>query len=111
MAGEQVTKGRVEISGLRVGYGGDPVLSLDELTVQAGEFLSVLGPSGCGKSALLSAIAGFVTPDAGTIGIDGGDITAGPPNRRGNGPGVQHHPLFPHQTVRGNLANRPAAPR
>jgi putative spermidine/putrescine transport system ATP-binding protein len=103
MTREPVTRGRVEISGLRVGYGGDPVLSLDELAVEAGEFLSVLGPSGCGKSTLLSAIAGFVTPDAGTIRIDGDDVTAVPPNRREIGLVFQHYALFPHMTVRRNL--------
>src|SRR5439155_1147017 len=103
MAGEKVARGRVEISGLRVGYGGDPVLSLDELAVEAGEFLSVLGPSGCGKSTLLSALAGFVTPEAGTIRIDGDDVTAVPPNRREIGLVFQHYALFPHMTVRRNL--------
>ncbi|WP_020014862.1 ABC transporter ATP-binding protein [Promicromonospora sukumoe] len=97
------TQGRVEIRGLSVGYGGEPVLELDELTIEAGEFLSVLGPSGCGKSTLLSVLAGFVTPTTGTVLIDGEDVTDVAPNRRETGLVFQSYALFPHMTVRRNL--------
>ncbi|MEV0890543.1 ABC transporter ATP-binding protein [Promicromonospora sp. NPDC050262] len=97
------TQGRVEIRGLSVGYGGAPVLELDELTIEAGEFLSVLGPSGCGKSTLLSVLAGFVTPTSGTVAIDGQDVTHVAPNRRETGLVFQSYALFPHMTVRRNL--------
>ncbi|GAA2226553.1 ABC transporter ATP-binding protein [Promicromonospora sukumoe] len=97
------TQGRVEIRGLSVGYGGPPVLELDELTIEAGEFLSVLGPSGCGKSTLLSVLAGFVEPTTGTVLIDGEDVTHVAPNRRETGLVFQSYALFPHMTVRRNL--------
>jgi putative spermidine/putrescine transport system ATP-binding protein len=97
------TQGRVEIRGLSVGYGGPPVLELDELTIEAGEFVSVLGPSGCGKSTLLSVLAGFVAPTAGTVAIDGQDVTHVAPNRRETGLVFQSYALFPHMTVRRNL--------
>ncbi|MFI6423891.1 ABC transporter ATP-binding protein [Promicromonospora sp. NPDC050880] len=100
---EAGTAGRVEVRGLSVGYGGAPVLELDELTIEAGEFLSVLGPSGCGKSTLLSVLAGFVTPTTGSVLIDGQDVTHVAPHRRETGLVFQSYALFPHMTVRRNL--------
>jgi len=97
------TQGRVEVRGLSVGYGGDPVLELDELTIEAGEFVSVLGPSGCGKSTLLGVLAGFVAPTTGSVVIDGDDVTHVAPNRRETGLVFQSYALFPHMTVRRNL--------
>lgn len=102
-AGSSARTGRVEISGLSIGYGGAPVLQLDELTIEAGEFLSVLGPSGCGKSTLLGALAGFVPVDEGSIRFDGDDVTHLAPNRREAGLVFQNYALFPHMTVRRNL--------
>ena len=101
--GRPTVQGRVEISGLSVGYGGTPVLELDELTIEAGEFLSVLGPSGCGKSTLLGALAGFVPVERGSIRIDGHDVTHLAPNHRETGLVFQSYALFPHMTVRRNL--------
>ncbi|GMA33167.1 ABC transporter ATP-binding protein [Litorihabitans aurantiacus] len=98
-----MTSGRVEVRDLRLGYDGELVLSLDELTVEPGEFVSVLGPSGCGKSTLLSALAGFVDPMAGTVAIDGEDVTHVPAHRRETGMVFQSYALFPHLTVRRNL--------
>ena len=103
MAADGAQKGRVEISGISIGYGGAPVLQLDELAIEAGEFLSVLGPSGCGKSTLLGALAGFVPVDEGSIRIDGDDVTHLAPNRRETGLVFQNYALFPHMTVRRNL--------
>ncbi|MBE9924875.1 ABC transporter ATP-binding protein [Cellulosimicrobium cellulans] len=97
------TQGRVEVRGLSVGYGGPPVLELDELTIEAGEFVSVLGPSGCGKSTLLGVLAGFVAPTTGAVVIDGEDVTHVAPNRRETGLVFQSYALFPHMTVRRNL--------
>ncbi|WP_432457234.1 ABC transporter ATP-binding protein [Cellulomonas iranensis] len=98
-----MTSGRVEVRDLRLGYHGELVLALDELTVEPGEFVSVLGPSGCGKSTLLSALAGFVEPMAGTVHVDGEDVTHVPPHRRETGMVFQSYALFPHLTVRRNL--------
>lgn len=99
-----MSTGRVEIRGLRVGYGdAADVLRVHDLTVEPGEFLSVLGPSGCGKTTLLNTIAGFVQPRAGSIGIDGRDVTALPTYRRGLGLVFQNFALFPHMSVSRNL--------
>ncbi|WP_114855458.1 ABC transporter ATP-binding protein [Brachybacterium sp. YJGR34] len=93
----------VTIRNLGVGYGEHEVLSLDELTVDPGEFLSILGPSGCGKTTLLNAIGGFVQPSRGTITVGGRDITALPSHRRGLGVVFQNYALFPHLSVAGNV--------
>jgi putative spermidine/putrescine transport system ATP-binding protein len=74
------------------------------LSVEKGEFISLLGPSGCGKSTTLRMIAGLESPDAGRIIFDGTDITDVPPNKRGAGMVFQAYALFPNLTVRGNIA-------
>jgi molybdate/tungstate transport system ATP-binding protein len=68
------------------------------------EVLAVLGPSGCGKTTLLSAIAGVVTPDSGTITLSGRDLTGRPPDERGTVLVFQDGALFPHMTARENVA-------
>jgi spermidine/putrescine transport system ATP-binding protein len=74
------------------------------LSVQAGEFLTLLGPSGCGKTTLLRIIAGFETPDAGTVVIGGEDVTRVPSYRRNVNQVFQSYALFPHLTARDNIA-------
>ncbi|QOV87434.1 ABC transporter ATP-binding protein [Humisphaera borealis] len=74
------------------------------LDIAAGEFFSLLGPSGCGKTTLLRILAGFETPDAGKIMIDGVDMTNVPPNRRPTNLVFQHYALFPHLSVEKNVA-------
>jgi ABC-type Fe3+/spermidine/putrescine transport system ATPase subunit len=74
------------------------------LTVNSGEFLSMLGPSGCGKSTALRCIAGLEDPTRGMIRLDGANITDKPPNRRNIGMVFQQHALFPHMTVFNNVA-------
>ncbi len=64
----------------------------------------MLGPSGCGKTTVLNLIAGFEAPDAGTVRIDGADVAARPPHRREVGMVFQDYALFPHLTVRENVA-------
>jgi molybdate/tungstate transport system ATP-binding protein len=68
------------------------------------EVLAVLGPSGSGKSTLLSVVAGFHAPDAGTVRLDGRDITERPPEERDVGVVFQDYALFPHLTARENVA-------
>src|ERR1700690_3330354 len=75
-------------------------LSLD---LQAGEFFSLLGPSGCGKTTLLRMIAGFETPSAGEILLNGAPIAHLPPYRRNVNTVFQSYALFPHLNVRGNV--------
>ncbi|MFN2159447.1 MAG: ABC transporter ATP-binding protein [Anaerolineales bacterium] len=74
------------------------------LSVEKGEFISLLGPSGCGKSTTLRMIAGLESPDVGRIIFNGTDITDVPPNKRGAGMVFQAYALFPNLTVRGNIA-------
>jgi putrescine transport system ATP-binding protein len=76
-------------------------LSLD---IRAGEFFALLGPSGCGKTTLLRMLAGFETPDEGRILLDGKDIAQILPHRRPVNMMFQNYALFPHLTVRDNIA-------
>jgi ABC-type Fe3+/spermidine/putrescine transport system ATPase subunit len=74
------------------------------LEVAPGELLTLLGPSGCGKTTTLRMIAGFETPTAGRILLDGRDITKLPPQKRGFGMVFQNYALFPHLDVFENVA-------
>lgn len=74
-----------------------------DLEVAPREFVTLLGPSGCGKTTLLRAIAGFETLDAGTIMLDGRDITNAPANRRAVNTVFQSYALFPHMSVERNV--------
>src|SRR5262249_5275760 len=74
------------------------------IDIASGEFLSLLGPSGSGKSSILMAVAGFVTPDSGEILLDGEPITHRPPEQRNFGLVFQGYALFPHMSVRDNIA-------
>jgi putative spermidine/putrescine transport system ATP-binding protein len=73
------------------------------LEVERGEFISFLGPSGCGKTTTLRMIAGFETPTAGAIFLDGEDITYKAPNQRNLGMVFQSYALFPNLTVGQNI--------
>ncbi|MDQ8726928.1 ABC transporter ATP-binding protein [Bradyrhizobium sp. LHD-71] len=85
-------------------FGG--VRAVDDLSldIRSGEFFALLGPSGCGKSTLLRMLAGFETPDAGRILLDGADIVAVPPHQRPINMMFQNYALFPHLDVAGNIA-------
>ena len=69
---------KLEIRNLTAGYDHDVILKDFSLSMEEGEFLSLLGPSGCGKSTLLKTIAGIVPAKAGSVLLDGQDITALP---------------------------------
>lgn len=94
----------VSVRDLRKRYGSVEAVSGVSLEARAGEFLSLLGPSGSGKTTLLMAIAGFEKLSSGSIAIDGRDVTAVPPHRRGLGMVFQKYALFPHLTVSENVA-------
>ena len=74
------------------------------LSIEAGEFFTLLGPSGCGKTTLLRMIAGFDLPDGGRIMLDGRDLVVDPPERRPVRTVFQSYALFPHMTVARNVA-------
>jgi putative spermidine/putrescine transport system ATP-binding protein len=85
-------------------YGTVQALDRVSLAVEEGELLSLLGPSGCGKTTTLNVVAGFVAPDRGAVLVDGEDVTARPPHRRGLGVVFQSYALFPHMSVAENVA-------
>jgi len=75
-----------------------------DLELARGEFFTFLGPSGCGKTTTLRMIAGFERPSAGEIRIEGTDVAAAPPHRRPTNTVFQSYALFPHLSVRDNVA-------
>jgi putrescine transport system ATP-binding protein len=85
-------------------FGGFAAVDDLSLDIFEGEFFALLGPSGCGKTTLLRMLAGFETPDAGRIVLDGADIAAVPPYRRPVNMMFQSYALFPHLSVAGNIA-------
>ncbi|WP_374020705.1 ABC transporter ATP-binding protein [Paenibacillus thiaminolyticus] len=84
-------------------FAGQPVVHPLSLTIDEGEFLTLLGPSGCGKTTILRMIAGFELPTAGEIRVDGVNVTQLPPNKRDLNLVFQHYALFPHMTVEQNI--------
>ncbi|QCA06848.1 ABC transporter ATP-binding protein [Pantoea vagans] len=74
------------------------------ITIEQGEFFSLLGPSGCGKTTLLNIIAGFLSPNNGRVLIGGKDVTPLPPYQRHIGMVLQNYALFPHLSVSDNVA-------
>ena len=92
----------IEINGLGVERGEFRLKDIN-LTVDDGGFFVLMGPTGSGKTVLLEAMAGLVPTSAGSIAIDGRDITRLPPERRGIGIMYQDYALFPHLTVAGNI--------
>ena len=94
----------VELINLSKAFADVPAVDRIDLTVAQGEFLTLLGPSGCGKTTTLNLIAGFLTPDAGSIRLAGKAVDRLPPFRRDIGIVFQDYALFPHMTVAENVA-------
>ena len=87
-------------------YPGNTERATDDVSLEIadGEFMVLLGPSGCGKTTLLRMIAGLELPDDGSIAIGGRDVTYLPAHRRGLSMVFQSYAVFPHRTVRDNIA-------
>jgi putative spermidine/putrescine transport system ATP-binding protein len=94
----------LELTGVQKHFAGGVVAVEDfNLGAERGEFVSFLGPSGCGKTTTLRMIAGFEKPTAGTIVVDGTDITNRSPNQRNIGMVFQSYALFPNMSVADNI--------
>src|SRR6202165_4478772 len=93
----------LRLKGVRKSYGTVVAVAGVDLTVERGEFFTLLGPSGSGKTSLLPLIAGFERPDGGTVELDGRDVTGLPPYLRETNTVFQDYALFPHMTVAGNI--------
>ncbi|MGL4190747.1 MAG: ABC transporter ATP-binding protein [Sphaerotilus sulfidivorans] len=95
----------VQFKGVQKTYDGLSLVVRNlDLDIRRGEFLSLLGPSGSGKTTTLMMLAGFESPTAGEILLDGRPITKTPPHKRNFGMVFQNYALFPHMTVAANVA-------
>ena len=94
----------LRIDGVTKRFGGFTAVDKLSLDIRAGEFFALLGPSGCGKTTLLRMLAGFETPDAGRILLNGKDIAQVLPHQRPVNMMFQNYALFPHLNVRDNIA-------
>ncbi|HEY1591896.1 MAG TPA: TOBE-like domain-containing protein [Solirubrobacteraceae bacterium] len=95
---------RIDVNAVSKQFGEFTALEDVTLSVAKGSLTALLGPSGSGKSTLLRIIAGLEDPDAGTVAIDGNDVTAARPQDRGIGFVFQHYAAFTHMTVWQNVA-------
>ncbi|HSM56008.1 MAG TPA: ABC transporter ATP-binding protein [Candidatus Sulfomarinibacteraceae bacterium] len=105
-----MTEPSVELKGVSKVFGGGRdddravhALRAVDLTIERGEFFTLLGPSGCGKTTTLRLIAGFETPTGGEVFIDGKPMSTVPPHRRPVNTVFQNYALFPHMSVAGNV--------
>src|SRR5437879_4630065 len=94
----------LQLAGLTKRFGTSTAVDAIDLAVADGEFVTLLGPSGCGKTTTLNMIAGFVTPDQGSIRLQGTPVASLPPFRRDLGLVFQDYALFPHMTVAENVS-------
>ena len=96
--------GRIVLEGVTKSFGETQVIPPLDLTIEDGEFAVFVGPSGCGKSTLLRLIAGLEDTTSGKVVIDGDDVTQVSPSKRGLAMVFQTYALYPHMTVRKNIA-------
>jgi len=94
----------LELDAIRKSFGESIAVDKVTLSVDRGERVALLGPSGCGKTTTLNMIAGFLSPDSGSIRVGSRDITSLPAHRRNTGMVFQQYALFPHLTVARNVA-------
>src|SRR3546814_369211 len=93
-------KSVIRLEGLTKTFGGHTATRDVNLTVYAGEFVTLLGPSGSGKTTTLMMVAGHETPNGGRVFVNGYDVTHQPPHLRRIGMVFQHYAIFPHMTDR-----------
>ncbi|KAB1189207.1 MULTISPECIES: ABC transporter ATP-binding protein [Haloferax] len=95
---------KLELDGVSKRYGTATALDSVSLSVDNGEFFTLVGPSGCGKTTTLRCIAGFESPTDGEVRFDGESMTGVPPEARNVGVVFQNYALFPHMSVGENVA-------
>jgi len=93
----------VDMAGIRKTFGPSVALEDFSLSIASGELVCLLGPSGCGKTTALRILAGFERPDAGTVVVEGRDLSNDPPEKRQFGMVFQDYSLFPNMTARQNI--------
>src|SRR3989442_14604770 len=96
----------LRLRGVRKSYGPVVAVAGVDLTVEEGEFFTLLGPSGSGKTTLLGLIAGFERLDAGRIELAGRDVTSTPPYLRDTNTAFQDYALLTHMSVADNIGYR-----
>jgi multiple sugar transport system ATP-binding protein len=101
----------IALRGVRKSYGRTTALDGLELEVHEGEFFCLLGPSGAGKTTTLKTVAGLEQPDAGTVELDGADMTGVEPYDRGVAMCFESYALYPHRSAYDNLASPLRSPR
>ena len=94
----------LELEHITKSFGSTQVLKGISLSIKQGEFITFLGASGCGKTTTLRIIAGLETPDAGSVRLNGKDVTGLEPNQRDVNTVFQNYALFPHMDVFSNIA-------
>ena len=94
----------IELRQINHYYGKDQALENINLTIEEGEFFTLLGPSGCGKTTILRILGGFISPSSGNIFVSDKDITNLGPEKRNMGTVFQNYALFPNMTVEENVA-------
>ncbi len=94
----------IQLKNIEKSFNGELILENINLTIPEGKFFALLGPSGCGKTTILRLIAGFETPDNGSIFLGDTDITYVPSNQRRINTVFQNYALFPHMNVFDNVA-------
>jgi putative spermidine/putrescine transport system ATP-binding protein len=98
------TRGALGLREVTKLYAGVRAVDRVSLDTRPGEFVTLLGPSGSGKTTTLRIVAGIVRQDAGSVTLDGQDLSGQPPYRRDMGMVFQNYALFPHMTAAGNVA-------
>lgn len=93
----------LELKDIKKAFSKEEVLKEISLSIEKGEFITLLGSSGCGKTTTLRIIAGLETPDSGQVFLDEKDVTALPPEARDVNTVFQNYALFPHMTVADNI--------
>src|SRR6202451_488320 len=96
--------GQITLQGVRKSFGPVNIIKDANLDIEDGSFVVFVGPSGCGKTTLLRLIAGLEDVTGGQIMIDGRNVVHVPPAKRGLSMVFQSYALYPHMSVRGNIA-------